>query len=69
MSFKFHKPVYFGDTIECRFTITEIDDRRRAKGEAVYTNQYGEVVLEAHLTGVVPSPEERCILAVSTKGA
>jgi 3-hydroxybutyryl-CoA dehydratase len=26
MSFRFKNPVYFGDTIECRFTITELDD-------------------------------------------
>lgn len=31
MNFRFKKPVYFGDTIECRFTITELDDRNRSR--------------------------------------
>src|SRR5437867_13234857 len=26
MTFRFRKPAYLGDTIECRFTITELDD-------------------------------------------
>jgi 3-hydroxybutyryl-CoA dehydratase len=69
MNFKFRKPVYFDDTIECRFTIIEIDDRGRARGEAVYTNQHGEVVLEAEITGVLPSAEERRILAAMGEGA
>jgi 3-hydroxybutyryl-CoA dehydratase len=47
MQFRFKKPVYFGDTIACRFTITELDDRHRAKAEAVFTNQQDEIVIEA----------------------
>ena len=34
MNFRFKKPVYFGDTIQCRFTITELDDRNRARGRS-----------------------------------
>jgi 3-hydroxybutyryl-CoA dehydratase len=36
MNFGFKKPVYFGDTIECRFSITELDGRDRAKAEALF---------------------------------
>ncbi|HXM25326.1 MAG TPA: MaoC family dehydratase [Chthoniobacterales bacterium] len=66
MNFRFKKPVYFGDTIECSLTITEIDDRNRAKAEAVFKNQQNEVVIEAHLTGIVPSFQERQIMEIMT---
>jgi len=32
MSFRFKRPVYFGDTIECTFTITEINARNPVPG-------------------------------------
>jgi acyl dehydratase len=49
MNFRFKQPVYFGETITCRFTISDIDERRRAHADAVYFNQDGEIVLEAEL--------------------
>ncbi|MGO1502753.1 MAG: FAS1-like dehydratase domain-containing protein, partial [Marinobacter sp.] len=63
MNFRFRRPVYFGDTITCVFTITEVNERNRAKAEAVLSNQQGEMVIEAWLTGVLPGQEERAILA------
>jgi len=69
MNFRFKKPVYFGDTIECRFTITELDERNRAKAEAVFKNHQDEIVLEAHLTGIIPgSPEKRAMEAMMAEG-
>ena len=69
MNFRFKKPVYFGDTIECRFTITELDERNRAKAEAVFKNQQDEIVIEPHLTGVIPgSPEQRVMKAMVAEG-
>jgi 3-hydroxybutyryl-CoA dehydratase len=62
MNFKFRQPVYFGDTITCRFTITEIDARLRACAEAVYFNQNGDVVMTAELEGILPGAAERRIL-------
>ena len=62
MNFKFRQPVYFGDTISCRFTITEIDARLRAFAEAIYFNQNGDVVLTATLEGILPDTAERRIL-------
>ena len=62
MNFRFKKPVYFGDTIECRFTITELDDRNRAKAEAIFKNQQDEIVIQAYVTGIVPGPPEKQIL-------
>ncbi len=64
MNFRFKKPVYFGDTIECCFTVTEIDDRNRAKAEAVFKNQQDEVVIEVHLTGVLPDFSEKRVMEV-----
>ena len=62
MNFRFKQPVYFDETITCRFTITEVDERRRARAEAVYFNQSGTVVLEADLEGILPDASERKIL-------
>lgn len=65
----FKKPVYFGDTIECCFTITELDARNRAKAEAVFKNQQDEIVLEAYLTGIIPgSPEKRVMEVMMAHG-
>ena len=62
MNFKFKKPVYFGDTIACTLTITEIDSRNRARAEVIYRNQDGLIVLEAELAGILPDDRERNIL-------
>ncbi|MDD3082102.1 MAG: MaoC family dehydratase [Desulfobacterales bacterium] len=62
MSFEFKKPVYFGDTIRCDFTITEMDVKGRAKAEVVFTNENDIIVLEAVLTGIVPGVREKKVL-------
>ena len=63
MNFDFKKPVYFGDTITCHFTITEVDARGRAKAEAIYVNQDGITVIEAFISGILPNENERNILS------
>ena len=63
MNFRFKKPVYFGDTITCNLTITEIDARNRARAFAVYHNEEGIVVLEADLEGILPAESEQRVLA------
>jgi 3-hydroxybutyryl-CoA dehydratase len=69
MTFRFKMPVYFGDTIECSLTITELDDRNRAKAEAVFKNQHNETVIEAHITGIIPGlPERRVMEAMMAEG-
>jgi len=69
MNFRFKKPVYFGDTIKCCFTITELDDCNRAKAEVVFKNQKEEIVIEAHLTGIIPGfPEKRVMEAMLAEG-
>jgi 3-hydroxybutyryl-CoA dehydratase len=69
MNFRFKKPVYFGDTIECRLTITELDDRNGAKAEAVFKNQQDEIVIEAHLAGIIPgAPEQRVMEVMMAEG-
>jgi acyl dehydratase len=62
MNFRFKKPVYFGDTIECTLTITKIDGQNRAGAEVIYRNQDGLVVLEAELAGILPGERERAVL-------
>lgn len=69
MNFRFKKPVYFGDTIECCFTVTEIDERSRGKAEAVFKNQRDEIVIEASVTGIVPGlPEKRVMEDMMAEG-
>jgi 3-hydroxybutyryl-CoA dehydratase len=69
MNFRFKKPVYFGDTIECCFIITELDDRNRATAEAVFKNQQDEIVIEAYLAGIIPgSSEKRVMEAMMAEG-
>jgi acyl dehydratase len=62
MNFRFKKPVYFGETIQCKFTITNIDQKNRAQAEAAYTNQDGNLVLEADLSGILPAEAEIKVL-------
>lgn len=62
MSFRFRRPVYFGDTVTCTLTVDEMDERSRVKCSAVFVNQSGEEVLEAQLYGIVPGPAEQEVL-------
>jgi 3-hydroxybutyryl-CoA dehydratase len=62
MTFRFKKPVYFGDTIECVLSIIEIDNHNRAKAEALFKNQKNEIVIEAHVTGIIPGIPERRVM-------
>lgn len=58
MSFRFKHPVYFGDTVTCTMTIVDIDEKGKAKADAVFVNQDDIVVLTAHLTGRLPGMAE-----------
>ena len=62
MNFRFIKPVYFGDTIECSMRIVEIDEHQRARAQVIYRNQACSIVLEAELAGILPGIRERQIL-------
>jgi acyl dehydratase len=62
MRFRFLRPVYIGETIQCELAIVEIGARGRARAEARFTNALGQVVLEGEVTGYVPGPEERAVL-------
>ncbi|MCP4757755.1 MAG: MaoC family dehydratase [Proteobacteria bacterium] len=62
MDLKFKKPVYFGDTVQCDFTISEIDDAGRARADVVYRNQHDAIVAEAVLTGILPGEPEKEVM-------
>ena len=62
MTFRFKKPVYWGDPVRCHFTLTSMNDQGKAEAEAVFTLPDGTVVLEAHLKGIVPGPGEKEVL-------
>ncbi|MGD8992344.1 MAG: MaoC family dehydratase [Desulfobacterales bacterium] len=62
MNYRFKKPVYFNETITCKFSITHIDAQRRARATALYFNPNGDLVLEAELEGILPDETERQIL-------
>ena len=55
MKFEFLRPVYFGDTVTCRVTISHIEDGVRARARATYRNQRDELVLRAELGGRIPA--------------
>jgi acyl dehydratase len=62
MDFKFLKPVYFGDTIKCHFTVVEIEDDGRARAEGVFTNEDQSTVLLAVVTGFIPGADEKRVM-------
>ncbi|HDI59378.1 MAG TPA: MaoC family dehydratase [Desulfobacteraceae bacterium] len=62
MAFRFRRPVYPGDTVTCRMTLLAVDERWRARAEAVFLNQRQETVIEANLEGIVPGPGEQALL-------
>lgn len=62
MDFKFIKPVYFNDTVSMSITITRIEPSGRAEAEAFFTNQHGEQVCRALLTGRLPGEQDRGLL-------
>jgi acyl dehydratase len=62
MHFRFRKPVFFGDTITCQLRITEVDERNRAKAEALFKNQNDEMVIEASVAGIIPGLLERKVM-------
>jgi 3-hydroxybutyryl-CoA dehydratase len=63
MEFRFLLPVYIGETITCRITIKEVDQRNFSRALGIFTNQDGQRVLEATLTGFIPGTREREVLA------
>jgi len=62
MNFKFLCPVYFEDEIQCKITLTSLDDNGRAEAEAEFINQEGTKVCLAQLTGRLPMDNEKNIL-------
>ena len=62
MNFRFKGPVFFGDTVTCTLTITEIDSENRAQARAKFTNGLNAVVLEAELGGILPGKPQRQVL-------
>ena len=59
MQFQFKKPVYFGDTVTCEMTITQISEKGWATATGEYRNQEGTIVMEALLKGILPGMEEK----------
>ncbi len=62
MDIRFKKPVYIGETVDCHFVITTVDEQNRATAEIGFVNSRQETVIEATLTGVLPDQGERKIL-------
>ena len=62
MDFKFIRPVYFEDTIECRIVLKQVEKNGRAAAEASFFNQHGIQVARAALKGKLPVENEKDIL-------
>ncbi|HNV46053.1 MAG TPA: MaoC family dehydratase [Spirochaetota bacterium] len=63
MKFLFKRPVYFGDTVTCEITVRTVDENGFAVADARFTNQSGDEVLEAKISGLVPAAQDRALLA------
>ncbi len=69
IDFVFEKPVYLGDTVNCRWTFTEIDKQGRAKVKVDFRNQDEIIVLTATVEGIIPGiPERRILKAMVEEG-
>ena len=63
LTVRFRKPVYVGDTVECRLVVREVGPDGRATADVVFSNQRGEVVMSAEMTGIVAGAKEREVMA------
>jgi 3-hydroxybutyryl-CoA dehydratase len=69
INLKFEKPVYFGDTIECELTITDIAQNGQATAELVFTNKDGATVMKAVVKGIAPGePGKQVMRAMIAEG-
>jgi len=62
MSFRFKQPVYPGDTVTLEMTIRELDENLHARADCVLTNQHGQTVMTAELSGYFPNADGRALL-------
>jgi len=60
---KFRRPVYFNDTLTCRFIITRRREDGSSHAKLEVLNQKGKDVIEGELDGIVSSPKQRTVLA------
>jgi 3-hydroxybutyryl-CoA dehydratase len=62
MTFRFRRPVYAGDAIECRVTITDVGERRgmtTVSSSWVCANQRGKEVLTGIAVGIIKNAQGR----------
>lgn len=56
MTFRFHRPVFSGDTVRCEVTILELNDTaeyRQLKSSWICRNQHGKEVMSGEAQGVI----------------
>lgn len=56
MLFKFHRPVFAGDTIECEITVVDLEPTEkfmRLATTVVCRNQHGKEVMTGEASGVI----------------
>lgn len=59
LEFDFHKPVYTGNTISCdERTVEEREDRYSITSSVVCSNKDEEIVMEAHIEGLIWKNEQ-----------
>ncbi|MEO8433630.1 MAG: MaoC family dehydratase [Pyrinomonadaceae bacterium] len=62
MLFKFHRPVFAGDTIECEITVVDLEPTEkfmRLATTVVCRNQHGKEVMTGEASGVIRNSVER----------
>lgn len=59
LTFRFHRPVFSGDTVRCEVTINELTETaeyRQLKSSWICRNQHGKEVMSGEAQGVVREP-------------
>jgi len=59
LNFKFHRPVFAGDTIDCECVIVGLESAEyylNVRTEFVCRNQHGKEVMTGHAAGIIRQP-------------
>jgi acyl dehydratase len=69
MSFRFLRPVFFGDTVTCTLTLDAVGPQGRANASAEFVTSDGRRVATAELFGVLPGePDRRALQRMVAEG-
>ena len=62
MNFRFKAPVYVSEKVVCAWVINALDPKGCARASVTFVKEDGSTVLEAEITGIVPTGEAQAVL-------